>query len=240
VVIGKVARAFKTHKKTIILVLKRVFVSMLAVATLFFVAVFTISGAMKHSVKDRIISVESAIDMTDIDCILVLGAGLRKDGTPSDMLRDRLDRGIEVYTNQNTKLLFSGDHSREDYNEVGAMKTYTLGKNINSEDIFLDHAGFSTYESIYRALEIFEVEKIIIITQEYHMYRALYIAKQIGIEAYGVTADQNTYSGQLYRDTREVLARFKDFFFVLLERTPPFLGEKIPLSGDGNITDNGF
>ncbi len=236
--IDKAKRAFKAHKKAIIIVFKRVFIVFLVLSVLFAVAVLAISGAMKHSVKDRIISPETASELTDIDCILVLGAGLRRDGTPSDMLSDRLDRGIELYTNQNTKLLFSGDHSRDDYNEVGAMKTYALNKNIDSEDIFLDHSGFSTYESLYRAVEIFGADKIIIVTQEYHMYRALFIAKQMGIEAYGVTSDQNTYSGQGHRDTREVLARFKDFFFVLLEKTPAYLGEKIPLTANGDITDN--
>jgi len=152
------------------------------------------------------------------------------------MLRDRLDRGIELYEKNRYKLLFCGDHGSDDYNEVGAMMTYAQSRGVTSEDIFLDHSGFSTYESIYRAREVFGADKIIIVTQEYHMYRALYIAKQLGIEAYGVTSDQHTYRGQGFRDTREVLARFKDFFFVLLEKRPTYVGEEIPLTGDGSIT----
>ena len=102
----------------------------------------------------------------------------------------------------------------------------------------MDHAGFSTYESIYRAKEIFGAEKIIIVTQEYHLYRALYIAEKLGIEAYGVSADYRTYSGQIKRDVREVLARFKDFVTVLIKPEPTYLGETIPISGDGNITND--
>jgi len=212
------------------------FLLMLCIMTL--VAVFTMNAAIKHSVEDRIISVDEAIRLDDIDCVLVLGAGLRQDGTPSDMLSDRLDIGIELYNGMSVKLLFSGDHATDEYNEVGAMKTYAMDESVASEDIFLDHAGFSTYESIYRAKEKFGADKIIIVTQGYHIYRALYIAKQLGIDAYGVPSDQRTYVGQTYRDAREVIARFKDFFYVQLKKTPTNLGVKISLDGNGEITDN--
>ena len=111
-------------------------------------------------------------------------------------------------------------------------------RGVPSSDVFMDHAGFSTYESIYRAKEIFEADKIIIVTQEYHLYRALYIAEKLGIEAYGVNADYHTYRGQIMRDVREVLARCKDFANMIFKPEPTYLGEKIPVSGDGNITND--
>ena len=130
-----------------------------------------------------------AKDLKDVDCILVLGAGVREDGTPSLMLNERLELGIALYqSGASQKLLMSGDHGRKDYDEVNTMKGYALSQGITSEDVFMDHAGFSTYESIYRAKEIFQAKKIIIVSQEYHLYRALYIADKFGIEAYGVAA----------------------------------------------------
>lgn len=234
--VKRTMQVLKTKKNTIKKILLRSACLIVGISVLFAIAVFSLSGAIKKSVKERIISPDQALTFTDLDCILVLGAGLRRDGTPSDMLRDRLDRGIELYETNRYKLLFSGDHGSDDYNEVGAMMTYAESRGVACEDIFLDHSGFSTYESIYRVREVFGADKIIIVTQEYHMYRALYIAKQLGIEAYGVTSDQHTYRGQGFRDTREVLARFKDFFFVLLEKRPTYVGEEIPLTGNGSIT----
>ena len=102
----------------------------------------------------------------------------------------------------------------------------------------MDHAGFSTYESIYRAKEIFKAKKIIIVSQEYHLYRALYIANALGIEAVGVSATKRDYGGQLIRDIREVLARAKDFGKCIIKPEPTYLGEEIPVSGDGNITND--
>ena len=146
------------------------------------------------------------------------------DGRPSDMLHDRLQRGVELYQlGAAPKLLMSGDHGRTNYDEVDAMKQFAVDAGIASEDVFMDHAGFSTYESIYRAVKVFEAKKIIIVTQNYHLYRALYIAESFGLEAYGVHADYRNYSGQTAMDTREVLARVKDFFFVKHLMKPFFL-----------------
>ena len=157
---------------------------------------FGVNGYVKSSASNRIITSEEAAKLTDVACILVLGCQVKDDGTPGDMLKDRLTRGIEVYNlGAAPKLLMSGDHGREDYDEVGTMKQYAIGAGIPSEDIFMDHAGFSTYESVYRAKEIFEADKIIIITQEYHLYRVVYIAEKLGVEAYGVASDYHTYAG---------------------------------------------
>ena len=117
------------------------------------------------------------------------------------------------------------------------MKQYALNAGVPSADIFMDHAGFSTYESIYRARDIFEAKKIIIVTQKYHLHRALHIAKAFGLEAYGVSADLRSYGGQTFRDIREILARNKDFVTSIIQPKPTYLGETIPVWGDGNLTN---
>ena len=201
--------------------------------------VFGVNSYVKSSASDRIITSEEAAKLTDVDCILVLGCQVKDDGTPSDMLKDRLTRGIEVYNlGAAPKLLMSGDHGRKEYDEVGTMKQYAIDVGIASEDIFMDHAGFSTYESVYRAKEIFEADKIIIITQEYHLYRALYIAEELGVEAYGVSSDYHTYAGQSMRECREILARCKDFVTTKFKPEPTHMGEAIPVSGNGDITND--
>jgi vancomycin permeability regulator SanA len=131
----------------------------------------------------------------------------------------------------------SGDHGQKNYDEVNTMKQYAVDAGIPASDIFMDHAGFSTYESVYRAKEIFGAEKIIIVTQRYHLYRALHIANAFGLEAYGVSADLRSYRGQTYRDIREILARNKDFITAIFKPKPTYLGETIPIFGDGNLTN---
>lgn len=197
-----------------------------------------INGYIKSSTKNQIISVEESSKLEDIDCIIILGAGIWGD-KPSPMLEDRLLQGIELYNNNvSTKIIMSGDHGREEYDEVNIMKEFAIEKGVPSENIFMDHAGFSTYESIYRAKEIFEADKIVIVTQKYHLYRALHIANSLGIEAYGVGADPRQYVGAMYREIREILARNKDFVKCLFKPEPTYLGETIPVSGNGNATND--
>ncbi len=181
---------------------------------------------------------EEAASLTDVDCILVLGCGVRPDGTPSLMLRDRLDMGLTLYqSGAAPKLLMSGDHSRADYDEVNAMKDYAMAAGVPSQDVFMDHAGFSTYESMYRARDVFCAEKMIIVSQGYHLYRAVYDARALGLDAWGVAAADIPYRGQLLRNLREILARDKDFFYCLAKPQPTFLGDAIPVSGDGDLSN---
>lgn len=194
---------------------------------------------IKASVKDQILSIQEAKALEEVDCILVLGAGVWSGNRPSPMLEDRLNQGIELYREGvSNRLLMSGDHGRKDYDEVNVMKSFAIEKGIRSEDIFMDHAGFSTYDSMYRARDIFQTDKIVIVTQGYHMYRALYVADRLGLEAYGVTADPRIYAGQNYRELREILARVKDGIYCLLRLKPTYLGETIPVSGNGDITND--
>ncbi|MBQ4584363.1 MAG: YdcF family protein [Bacilli bacterium] len=176
--------------------------------------------------------------LSDIECILILGAGIRNE-KPSPMLEDRLNEGIKLYKEGIApKIIMSGDHGRKDYDEVNIMKEYAIDQGVPSEDIFMDHAGFSTYESIYRAKEIFNVNKIVVVTQKYHLHRALYIANKLGVEAYGVNSDPRRYVGAAYRETREILARNKDFLKCIIKPKPTYLGEAIPVSGDGDLTND--
>jgi len=185
------------------------------------------------------VSNETLVEISRIEpeCIMVLGASVHPDGTPSPMLEDRLETGIELYNRGVApKLLLTGDNGQIEYNEVGAMKNYAVNAGVPEEDIFLDHAGFSTYDSVYRASYVFGVESMVAVTQEYHLFRTLHGCKKMGIEAVGVGADQEVYAGQEYRELREVLARVKDFVMWLIKPEATFLGEAIPISGSGIVT----
>lgn len=171
------------------------------------------------------------------DAIIILGAGVWGD-SPSPMLRDRLEEGIKLYKDGIApKILMTGDHGRKSYDEVNIMKEYAIADGIPSKDIFMDHAGFSTYESIYRAKKIFKIKKAVIVTQKYHLYRALYISNKLGLTAYGKDTNR-TYSGQRYRDIREVLARDKDYINCFIKPKPTYLGKEIPITGNGDQTND--
>ena len=218
--------------------IKRAFVVLVILGVAGIVCLAAVNTYMIKSTEKRILTWKEASSL-GADCILVLGAGVHPDGKPSNMLEDRLLRGIELYeAGASEKLLMSGDHGRKNYDEVNAMKQFAVDRGVPSEDVFMDHAGFSTYESMYRARDVFEAEKIIIVTQQYHLYRALYAAKQLGLDAYGVASDQRTYAGQKRRDVRELLARGKDFMTGIFQPEPTYLGEAIPVNGDGNVTND--
>lgn len=176
-------------------------------------AVIAINVVVVQSTKDRIVS-EPHVD-TPYEAIVVLGAGLRADGTPSDMLRDRLDAAIVAFeAGAAPHILLTGDCSGEEYDEVGAMLDYCLAKGISPDALLCDGEGFSTYESMVHTVEQFGFCRVMVVTQEYHLYRALYIADQLGADADGFAADYHTYRGQMLRSLREYAARVKDFFCV--------------------------
>lgn len=219
--------------------LKKIAVALVCLTVIGAIGVFSVNAYVKSVGGERIITPEQAAELKDVDCIIVLGCFVDSDGTPCDMLRDRLTRGIELYkSGAAPKIIMSGDHGTVEYDEVNAMKQFAIDNGVPSSDVFMDHAGFSTYESIYRAKEIFAADKIIIVTQEYHLTRALYIAEKLGVEAYGVASDYHTYSGQTSRDLREILARNKDFALSIFKPEPTYLGEVIPVSGNGDNTND--
>lgn len=212
---------------------------LVGLAILGIITLFSLNAMVKSTTKENIISVEEAAALEDVDCILVLGCGVHDDGRPSDMLHDRLRRSVELYeAGAAKKLLMSGDHGRAGYDEVDAMKSFAVEAGIPSEDVFMDHAGFSTYESMVRAKEVFQARKIIIVTQEYHLYRAMYIGQQLGMEVYGVSSNYRNYRNQRDMNTREVLARVKDVFSCIFWPEPTYLGETIPVWGNGNLTND--
>lgn len=225
--------------KKVIRVLLICLAALLALGVLGVATVFGIDAYVVNSTSSQILSPEDAAKLEDVDCILVLGCKVYDSGNPSAMLEDRLRRSVELFqVNAAPKLLMSGDHGTVPYNEVQTMKQYAMDAGISSSDVFMDHAGFSTYESIYRAKDIFQAKKIIIVTQEYHLYRALYVANALGIEAYGVHSDYRNYAGQSGYDTREILARNKDFFTSIFKPEPTYRGDAIPIWGDGNLTND--
>ena len=214
--------------------LKKLFITLIILGSVACIFVFGIDLIVTRTTKDQIVTSPKG----EFDCILVLGAGVR-NGSPRPMLQDRLDYALKLYNDGVApKLIMSGDHGRKEYDEVNIMKEYAIERGVPSEDIFMDHAGFSTYESIYRARDIFKVKKMVIVTQEYHLYRALYLANRLGIEAVGYASDPRQYAGQLYRELREILARDKDFVFCIIKPRPTYLGDAIPVSGNGDLTND--
>ena len=215
--------------------------------SMFFVNVFIwtdVRDEIVFSVQDHSgISLDAAeaLKAGDYQCAMVLGCAAYADGEPSPMLKDRLDAGIDLYrAGAVPKLLLTGDHGQVEYDEISAMYNYCLNAGIPAEDIFLDHAGFSTYDSVYRAQSIFCVERMVIVTQTYHEFRALHIADQLGITAVGVSSDQQHYPGAVYREIRELLARNKDYFKALLKAKPVYGGDEIPITGSPDASHEGL
>lgn len=210
----------------------------LGICVLVAAAFFGITNAVVMSkASDAIVSAEDAANY-DADAIIVLGAQVDPDGKPSWVLQDRLDGAIELYKQGAApKILMSGDHGTVEYDEVRAMKQYAIDAGVPAEDVFCDHAGFSTYETMHRAKNVFGANRVIISTQEYHLYRALYDAMGMGLEAVGVPSTGHVFDQQLIWDIREIPARSKDLMKVAIGAPPTFGGEPIDLSGSGNVTD---
>ena len=210
-----------------------------AIVLIALLTLLTVNLLMWLTVRNRIVDVDNAAGLEEeFDCILVLGAGVKADGTPSSMLEDRLEIGIELYfAGASDRMLMSGDHMQHNYDEVTVMKQHAIEAGVPSNVIFLDHAGLSTYESIWRAKELYGVETVLIVTQEYHLYRALYLAQEMGMDAYGISADLRPYRTQTARELREIVARVKDFAYSKWKPVPTYLGEPVDLRGDGDCTN---
>ena len=218
-------------------VVGRLLVSLLLVAVALVAVVAGANAAAIFTTRDDIVDTQAAASF-DADAIIVLGASVKPDGTPSGILQDRLDDGIALYfAGAAPKIIMSGDNGTESYNECWAMKRYAVSKGVPSEDVFCDHAGFSTYETMYRARHVFGAERVVVATQTYHLYRALYDAQGVGMEAIGVPSDYADYSNQMWYDVREVFARTKDFFQVLFKTPPTFVGDPISLDQSGDVTN---
>ena len=187
----------------------------LGICIFFGTCLLAISGAVKHKTAPRITTIESLTASDEhFDVILVLGCAVHPDGTLSHMLEDRVKTSVSVYqANLADAILMSGDR-KEGYDEVGAMEREAERLGVPVEQILLDPAGYSTYESVENLLKEYKGKRVLIVTQKYHLYRALYIAETLGIEAYGISADLRSYRKQLRYDLREILARVKDVLWV--------------------------
>ncbi len=173
------------------------------------------------------------------ECIMVLGAAVRPDGTPSPMLQERLDKGIELYfAGVAPKIIMSGDNQsdRETYNEVENMRRYAIAQGVPSEDIFCDHAGICTYDSAYRLYHVFSVQRAVVVSQEYHLYRALYDCGNFGIDVAGVPADREEYPVKLVYRLREAAARVSDMWKILSQQNATYLSEPVSLDQSGDVT----
>ena len=214
----------------------KLFAKILILIIGFFVVGTFLLNEFFYFTEKRSIKSEEEVKDEEADAILVLGCSVYSNMKPSKMLEERLNKVIEVYNNNPTKIIVSGDHS-EYYNEVEVMKNYLVEAGIPSSDIFMDHEGYSTYASVYRAVKKFGAERLLIITQEYHLYRALYIADAMGIEAIGVAAEGSKYKGQIWRGIREIFARDKDFVqCIFLPKDKGDLTE-VSLASNGNATN---
>lgn len=227
-------------------IITRLLILLVVIIVILGFAAVTISGHFINAERDDIVCTITAsnndllnteakkLNALDADCIIVLGAGIKDSQTPSKMLKDRLDTAIMLYkAGVAPKLLLSGDNGTVAHNEIHVMLKYVKAAGVPDKDIFCDHAGFSTYDSMYRAKSIFLVKRAIIVTQSYHMYRALYLAQKLGIESLGVASDQKRYYGQTKRDLREILARDKDFFKIMVRPKSTVGGSSIPITGSG-------
>lgn len=177
-------------------------------------------------------------DVPQTQCVMILGAGVSTSGTISDVARDRVEAALELYHQGKVeKVIISGDHGRRNYDEVNSIKNYLkIMHHINDEDIFMDHAGFSTYESMYRGRDVFLIKDVVVVSQEFHIARAVYIARKMGLNAVGFVANEITPFTKITHISwkiRESLARVKSFFLVAFNVKPTYLGDEIPITGDG-------
>lgn len=194
------------QKKKLLIIILAAFLSF---CFLVFAAVCVINAVVIGSAKDNIREISHG---DGYDTAVVFGAKVHPGGTLSHMLQDRMDTAIALYKSGSIKtLLLSGDGSGE-WSEVVYMKKYAVENGVSEDDILLDGEGFSTIETVRRAKDVFGAEKCVLVTQKYHLYRAIYSAEKLGMDVAGASADVRTYAGQFYRDVREVLARVKDFF----------------------------
>jgi vancomycin permeability regulator SanA len=205
------------------------------IITLVFISIINI--VVVKVADPLIVTTDKAYELSSeeggFDCILVLGASVSQYG-PSPILANRLGKGMELFAmGVSNIMLLSGDNGTIEYNEVQAMKEYVLRNGmeagLTANNVYLDYAGFSTYYSAVRSKEIFGAKRVVIVTQRYHLYRAVYIAKMIGLDVIGVAAEDVT-QGLVFRGTiREIPARVKDFFLVLFKYTPGIMGDPVPL-----------
>ena len=214
--------------------LKKYFKIFLYLAILGLVAIVSVNYYVKSSTKKNIYYSLKRFPKNDVG--IIFGAGINGD-QPSKYLKDRLDAGILLWKAKRiNKILLSGDNGREEYDELTVMKNYCFNHGVDTTKIFIDYAGFDTYSTMYRAKHIFKIKKATLISQEYHLNRAIYIGNKLGIKSVGYSANKGEYLGYKYVCFREYGSVFKSFFDVLRNRQPRFLGREININGESNYS----
>ena len=175
-------------------------------------------------------------NLPETEVAIVFGAGINGD-VPSKYLKDRLDAGILLYKNKKVqKLLLSGDNGSDEHDEIVVMKKYCYKNGVDTTKIYVDYAGFDTYSTMIRAKKVFYVKKAILISQNYHLDRAVYLGNALGVESLGFIADNGEYNMQKLNKFRELLATVKSVIDVNRNRKPIFLGPKVDINGISNYT----
>ncbi len=205
----------------------------LELSILVIIAGFIMNAYVYHEGSAYILS--SRDNAPHVEAAIILGAAVTQAGLPSPVLQDRILMAVDLYKQGSvSKILVSGSNPTVEYNEVNPVRKVLVDKGIPPEDIFLDHAGFDTFSSMYRAKEVFKVDSAIIVTQSFHLPRALYLARNVGLVAYGIPADRSTYTVKNY--IRELFSRPKAFIDIVVKRMPKYVGPSIPISGNGTST----
>jgi SanA protein len=189
---------------------------------------------VKSNTESSIYNSQKAIPKTTVG--IIFGAGINGD-QPSKYLKDRLDTGILLYKNQKIqKILLSGDNGRDEHDELTVMKTYCYKNGVDTTKIYVDYAGFDSYSTIYRAKHLFKVDTAILVSQKYHLARAVYLGNSLGVKSYGFVANVGEYKGHQYVKTREYLSVFKAVIDVFRDREPRFMGDEVNINGLSNYT----
>jgi SanA protein len=209
-------------------------------AALFGCSVFAVGANLWVTKYSEPYLFENVRDIPSRHTAIVLGARVHPDGRPSATLADRLHAAIDLYrAGKVRKILVSGDHSAPEYNEVEAMWKWLDERGIPIEDVFLDHAGLRTLDTMERARKVFLVKDAVVCTQEFHLPRSVFLARRAGIDAVGLKADRRRYYHRRWNQVREFAARSVSFFDSYVFHTEPkFLGKEISILGDGRVTQN--
>ncbi|WP_316636378.1 ElyC/SanA/YdcF family protein [uncultured Flavobacterium sp.] len=214
--------------------MKKYFKIFLFLAIIGLIAVVSVNYYVKSTTKKDIYYSLKRFPKNDVG--IIFGAGINGN-QPSKYLKDRLDAGILLYKSKRiNKILLSGDNGRDEHDEITVMKNYCFNHGVDTTKIFVDYAGFDTYSTMYRAKHIFKIKKATLITQEYHLNRAIYIGQKLGIKSVGYSANHGEYLGYKYVCFREYSSRFKSFLDVLRNREPRFVGNPIDINGVSNYS----